>query len=153
MTAACPTFEEISSRAETTVAWAIHARRVRDGLLAVTIGTPVLGYLAHKLRQLNTTLKSGVLERLTDEQLKELAELLKQLDVYLAGIEKSAKDGGAFELPLLRISVRSIQGNAEDLRSILENIYLALDPSFHKAVSSAIDKLKLGVEERVSVLR
>jgi len=153
MTAACVTFEQIESSAASTVAWAIHARRIRDGFVALTFGAAILAYFAHKLEKLVITLRSGALSNLSDEQLIELAELLKQLNGYVLRLGPDFAASGVTEYSFLKPSIQSIQDSAEDLESILENIYLALDPGFHKAVSSAIDKMNLGVEARATLLR
>ena len=82
-----------------------------------------------------------------------MAELLKQLNSYVLRLGQEFRASGVTEYSFLRPSIHSIQNSAEDLESVLENIYLALDPGFHKAVSSAIDKLSLGVGERATMLR
>lgn len=150
MTVACAAFDQIESLTATSVALAIYARRARDGVLAFTVGRPLLALLNFRLNQLKIPLRSGALERLTDEQLKELAPLLKQLRTCLIRL---MADEGLRAHGSLGTSLRAIQESAEDFESIVEDIYLALDPEFHTAVNSAIVKLDFGFEERATVPR
>lgn len=150
MTAACITLDQIESRTATSVALAIYVRRARDGFVAVTLGRPLLALLVYRLNQLKVPLRSGTLEKLSDKELNEVAGLLKQLN---SSLMRLAQDEELRSHGSLKGALQSIQENIEDFESILENIYLTLDPGFHKGVSSAIDKLKLGVEERAAVLR
>jgi hypothetical protein len=150
MTASCIALDQIQSRTATSMALAIYARRVREGFFAFTCGRPLLFFLVSRVNQLNASLRSGALEKLSDEQLREVAGLLKQLHVYLVRLSQDERVNGYW---VMKSSLRSIQESAEDLESIIENIFLSLDPGFHKAVSSATEKLKLGAEERAAMLR
>jgi hypothetical protein len=146
MTAGCITFEVLEARAETSVGLAIFAKRMRDGLRSVISGAILLPLLAHKMDELACILKSGILERLSDQQLQELADLLKQLNALTKQVQPPV---GAPRL--IGRYFQRIQDRSEDFESVIENIYLALDPNFHKAVSSAIDKLHVGVEESATL--
>ena len=87
---------------------------------------------------------------MSPEQLNEVAALLKNLNNCLVRL---TEDGEVRSQKALKNALQSIERSIEDFDSILENIYLALDPMFAGAVSSAIGRLNLGVEERVTVLR
>lgn len=150
MSAACITLDQIESRTATSVVLAIYAKRLRDSFVAVTLCRPLLALLNLRLNQLRTPLKSGALDSLSPEQLSEVAALLKGLNSCLARL---TEDGEIRSHVALKGALQSIEQSIEDFDSILENIYLALDPAFHGAVSSAIERLKLGIEERVPVLR
>jgi len=150
MSAACITFDQIESRTATSVLLAIYAKRVRDSFVAVTLCWPLLALLNLRLSQLIIPLKSGALDNLSPEQLNEVAALLKGLNNRLVGL---TEDEGIRSQIALKGTLQSIAESIEDFDSILENIYLALDPAFHGAVSSAIERLNLGVEERVPVQR
>lgn len=150
MSAACITLDQIESRTATSVVLAIYAKRVRDSFVVVTLCWPLLALLNLRLNQLRTPLKSGALDSLSPEQLNEVAALLKGLNNCLVRL---TEDGEIRSHIALKGALQSIEQSIEDFDSILENIYLALDPAFHGAVSSAIERLKLGVEERVPVLR
>lgn len=142
MTAASFTFDQIESRTAVNLALASYVRRWRDGVISDVFGNLLLSVLVRRLDQLKVPLHSGFLEKLSDDQLREFSGLLKQLICALARVAAESA------------SKRSIiEENIEDFESILENIYLALDPSFHKAVSSAIDGLHVGVEDRATLLR
>jgi hypothetical protein len=148
MSAAAITFEVLEARAETSVGLAIFAKRMRDGLNSVISGAVLLPLLARKMDELACILKSGILERLSDQQLRELADLLKQLNALTRHVPRPVSTPRFIERYFQRIQDRS-----EDFESVIENIYLALDPNFHKAVSSAVDKLHLGVEESATLQR
>lgn len=150
MSAACITLDQIESRTATSVVLAIYAKRVRDSFVVVTLCWPLLALLNLRLNQLRTPLKSGALDSLSPEQLNEVAALLKGLNNCLVRL---TEDGEIRSHIALKGALQSIEQSIEDFDSILENIYLALDPAFHGTVSSAIERLKLGVEERVPVLR
>jgi len=150
MTAACITLDQIEARTATSVALAIYARRVQDTFVSIAVGKPLLGLLNLRLNQLKTPLRSGFLEKLSDEQLAEVAGLLKNLNACLLRL---AEDERLRTNYYLKSGIERIRENREDFESILENIYLTLDPGFHKAVSSAIDKLNLGVDDRAAMLR
>lgn len=150
MTAACTTFDQVEYRAATSVALANRARHVRDGFVAAILGKFLLALLTHKLDQLRQSLRSGSLDKLNQDQLQEVAALLKQLITSLLRlIEDSELRSHAF----LTADLAEIEEKVEGFESILENIYLALDPEFKIAVSSAIDQLRLGVEESAAVSR
>ena len=150
MTAACTTFDQIESRTATSVALAIYARRVRDGIVAVSLGKPLLKVLNFRLVQLKLPLRHGALDSFSTGQLTEFAGLLRNLNICLLRL---AEDTDVQSHSLLRSDIETVKEHVEDFESILESIYLALDPEFHKAVSSAIDKLNIGVEERAALLR
>jgi hypothetical protein len=153
MTAGCITFEDIESRAESSVALAIHARHIKDGLLAHTVGYLVFSVLAYKVNDLSSRLQTPVLEKCNDAQLSELADLLKQLVVRLVRITTQAEESDLERYAILRKPLQRIENSIEEFDSIIENVYLAINPDFHKAVSSAIDKLHLGVEESATLQR
>jgi hypothetical protein len=147
MTAACVAFNDIESRAVSTLALAMHVRRIRDGLLEAVVLTPLVALLINRTSALRNKLRGGVLEKLSDEQLKNLAIRLIDLNFTLREL---ARTGMIY--PVLRIPLHKIQESAEDFDSIVENIYLTLDPSFHRIIESAIEELRLpGVEERATV--
>jgi len=123
---------------------------MRDRFVAVTLAWPLLALLNLRLNQLKAPLKSGALDGLSPEQLNEVAALLKNLNNCLVRL---TEDGEVRSQKALKNALQSIERSIEDFDSILENIYLALDPMFAGAVSSAIGRLNLGVEERVTVLR
>lgn len=150
MSAACITLDQIESRTATSVVLAIYARRTRDGIVAATLGKTLFRLLNYRLNQLKIPLRSGALEQLSEEQLNEVAGIIKNLNICLLRL---AEDGEVRSHKCLKDQVESILESTEDFESILENIYLSLDPSFHKAVTSAIGKLNIGVEERATVLR
>lgn len=150
MTAACTTFDQVEFRAATSVALANRTRRVRDGFLAATLGKILLVFLNHKLGQLRESLRSGSLDNLSREQLQEVAALLKQLTTSLLRL---VEDSELQSHRVLAADLSETEHRVEGFESILENIYLALDPEFKIAVSSAIDQLRLGVEESATVSR
>lgn len=150
MTAACITLDQIESRTATNLALANYGRRVRYGIISVTFGKLLLSVLVHRLNQLKKQLQSGFLERLNEQQLQEFSGLLKQLICSLIRLSTNSRMSSHQSL---NPSIQAIQDSIEDFESILENIYLTLDPGFHKAVSSAIDGLSLGVEDRAILLR
>jgi hypothetical protein len=147
MTAACITFDEIESRAASTVALTLHLRRVRAWFFAFTLGAPGLSILDNKLSDLVKTLNCGILERASDEQLKELSELLRPLHFQLLKLPELVAQGGLDRFVIIRNRIRSIENRTEDVESILENVYLALNPDFRSAVSLAVEKLRPGVED------
>lgn len=150
MSAACITLDQIESRAATSTALAVYARRVRDGLVAAALARPLLQFLNYRLDQLNSQLRSGALDELSGEQLGEVTTHLKTLNISLLRL---GEDGNLRKHASLSAQLEKICASAEDFDSIMENIYLALDPSFHGAVSSAIEQLNLGVEERAALHR
>ena len=150
MTAACTTFDQIESRTATSVALAIYTRRVLDGFVATTLGRPLLLALGYRLAKLMGGLKSDALDKLTNEQLNEIGGLLKQLFTCLVRLVRSEELQSHRSL---RSSVRRIEENIEDLESVIENIYLALDPRFNSAMTSAIEKLGLRVEADATMSR
>ena len=150
MSADCITLDQIESRAATSLALAAYVRRVRDCFIAVSLAWPLLSVLNARLGQLTKALRSGSLDKLPDEDLKEIASLLKQLNSALVRLAQDAELGSHKSL---RGALESLQDSADDFESIIENIYLALDPGFHRAVDSAVDALQLRVEKRVPVLR
>jgi hypothetical protein len=150
MSAACITLDQIESRTATSVLLAIYAKRLRDSFVAVTLCWPLLSLLNLRLNQLKIPLKSGALDGLSPEQLNEVATLIKSLNNRLVELTEDQKIRSHIAI---KGTVQSIEHSIEDFDSILENIYLALDPAFRTAVSSAIEKLNLGAEESVPVLR
>lgn len=153
MSAATLTFEQIESRADSTVAWAIHARRVRDGVFACVICAPLVLIVKAKLHDLTRHLSSDVLEGLTDEQARKLADLLQQLSVRLTEINTALRDTGLCRFRILSAVLEKMESSHDDVDSIIENLRLSLNKDFRGAVSSAIDQLKIGVENRAPVLR
>ncbi len=141
MIAASITLDQIESRTAVSLTLATYVRRIRDGIMSDVIGGLLVTVLAHRLEQLKKPLRSGFLDNLSDEQLREFSGLLKQLICSLARVAEA--DRGRSKI---------ICEYTEDFESILENIYLALDPGFHKAVSLAIEKLDVGVNERATML-
>ena len=150
MDACCITLDQIESRTATSLALAIYARRLRDGFLALTVGFPILTLLNLRLSQLKTPLRSGALDSLSDEQLNEVAGLLKQLNASLVRIGQNEE---LRSQSILTKSLAEIEEYVEDFDSILENIYLSLSPDFHRVVSLAISRLGLEVEDRVTLPR
>ena len=141
MIAASLTLDQIESRTAVNLTLATYVRRIRDGIMSDAIGGLLLTVLVHRLEKLKKPLRSGFLDKLSDAQLQEFSGLLKQLICALVRVG---------EVDPTRSEV--IHGYIEDFESILENIHLALDPGFHKAVSLAIEKLDVGVNERASML-
>jgi hypothetical protein len=141
MIAASITLDQIESRTAVNLALASYVRRIRDGIVSNVIGNVLLSLLIHRLEKLKSPLQSGFLDKLSDEQLKEFSGLLKQLICALVRVTESDS-----------AKSRVIHEYIEDFESILENIHLALDPGFHKAVSLAIEKLDAGVNERADML-
>jgi len=152
MTAACITFEQIEDRAENSLALAIWAKRVSATALAFVVGNGLMAFLATSLKNLDQVLTTEALERFSPEQLRDLAsklkELLPRLTRLCAGIQSSPMN--KLLLPGL---IKDICETAENLESALENIQFALRPEFHDAVSSAIDRLRLGAETSASMSR
>lgn len=153
MTAGCITFEELESRTESSVALAIHARHVKDSVFAYTLGYFLLSFLASKVSDLRDRLKTPNLEKCNDEQLTELAELLKQLARWLSKLTDDAATVGLRNFIVLRKPLKRIEECADDFESIVENIYLAINPEFHTVATSAIDKLSAGAEDCATMLR
>jgi|HubBroStandDraft_4_1064222.scaffolds.fasta_scaffold386375_1 hypothetical protein len=153
MTTAIITFEEIEARTENTVAFAIFAKRIRDHVQAFTIGALFLPFFANRLTGLSRALKSGVLDNCSDEQLRELAELLKQLNSQVLKLNAEANASGISSVSTVSGALHRISESSEDFKDILEGIYLTLDPSFNKVMSNAVDRLNLGVKESASVSR
>jgi len=151
MNAGCITFEDLESRTESTVALAIHARHIKDGILAHTVGYLLLAVLSRKVANLNKHLRTPELEKCTDEQLSNLADLIKQLIARLAKIVSHIRQSDVNNFTIVERQLDKIEDNIEDLESIVENIYLAVNPEFHNVVSSAIRKLGIGVEERATL--
>jgi hypothetical protein len=149
MAADCTTFDQIESRTATSVALAIYSRRVRDSIVAIALGNPLLKVLNLRLSQLKIPLRCGALEKFSPEQLSEVAVLLKSLNASLRRLDDSGFNSHRY----VRAQLDKVAENVDDFESILENIYLALDPGFKKAVSSAISKLNIGVEESAAMLR
>lgn len=147
---ACITLDQIESRTATSLAIAIYTRRVRDGFVALIFGKPALAFLNFRLKQLKMPLRVGALDNLSNEQLSEVAILLKQLN---AALVRLVENGELRSHGFLTKTMVQIEDNVEDFESILENIYLSLNPDFHGVVSSAIEKLHLGVGERVAMSR
>lgn len=153
MNAGCITFEDLEYRAESTVALAIHARHIKDGVLAHTVGYVVLAILSRKVSDLNRHLRTPELEKCTDEQLSELADLLKQLNARLVRIVSQVRQADAHRFAIVERQLAKLENAIEDLESIIENVYLAINPEFRTVVSSAIQKLGIGVEERAALSR
>lgn len=150
MTAVCATFDQIESRTAISLSLAIQARRMRERVSAATVGRALLFVLNHKLTKLTVVLRSGALEHLEEEKLREVAGLLKPLHACLLRL---TQDSELKSYASLTTALSQVEYNKETVESVLENIYLSLDPKFRKAVTLAINKLDLGVEERAAVLR
>lgn len=150
MTADCITLDQIESRAATSQALASYTRRLRDGIIAATICRTLLKILNSKLEQLKFPLRKGALDRLSPDELAEVATLLKALNIQLL---RMADDSVLRSYRSLNKELEKVCESVEDLESILENIYLALDPVFHETMGSAIEKLDLGVEQRAALSR
>jgi hypothetical protein len=153
MTTVTPTFQEIEARTETAVAFAILAKRIRDHVQAIMIGSFVLPLLARRLEALSRGFKSGVLDQCTEKELGELAELLRQLHSQVLKLTDDADSSGISNVGTVSGALLRIRETNEDLHDILEGIYLTLDSGFHKVMSSAIDKLNLGVKESATLPR
>jgi len=153
MTPGCITFEEIESRAESTLALAIHARRAKENVLAHTILFPLLVFLNRKLNELTHGLSVASLEKCNDEQLREVADLLKQVHVWLEKLLLGAEQSEMYRFKVIQKQFKRIANGCEDLESIVENIHLAINPTFHKVVSSALAQLTVGVDENADLLR
>jgi hypothetical protein len=147
MTAACPTFDQIENRTESTLALVIWAKRASDTTLAVVAGNMLLALLSHYLRRLDEVLSTKVLEQFSNEQLADLATKLKELLSRLVPLCSRIESSHAqkFLLPHL---VSRVCKSTEDLESTLENISFALRPEFRDVISAAIDKLGLKAEAR-----
>src|SRR5215469_13062789 len=147
MPTGCITFEEIESRAESTLALAIYARRAKENVLAHTVLLPLLAYLNRELGKLTLALKTPSIETWNDEQLAELADLLKQIHAFLGKLLLGAEQSNLYRFKAVQKQFKRIEDRCEDLESIVENIHLATNPTFHKVVSSALAQLNVGVDE------
>ena len=146
MTAGCITFDEIESRTESTVALAIYARQVQAGFWAYAIGVPLLHILNTRLDDLKASLDTAFLNKLNDEQMIELSDLLKQLHSRLERIVSTQS-----QFKHVKKNLERIEDSAEDLESIVENIHLAVNQGFHKVVSSAISNLNVEAGESATM--
>ncbi len=153
MTAGCITFEQIESRAESTLALAIHVRRAKENVLAHTVLLPLLAYLNRELNKLITALKTPSVETCNDEQLVELADLLKQIHAFLGKLLLGAEQSNLYRFKAVQKRFKRIEDRCEDLESIIENIHLAVNPTFHKVVSSALAQLNVKIDENATLLR
>lgn len=151
MTAGCITFEEVESRAESTVALAIFARRVQEGFWAHAVGVPLLHFLNTKLDDLKLRLSTPFLDKLNDDQMLELSDLLKQLHARLERVVSVSRQSRLDKYKHVKKNLDRIEDSAEDFESIVENIHLAVNPTFHNVVSSAISKLKTEVGESAAM--
>jgi len=150
MTAACITLDQIESRAATSAVLASYVRRVPDRIIAATVGRAILKFLNTRLEQLKEPLRKGSLDELSSEELVEVATLLKALNISLL---RMGEDQALRSHRSLKVELEKVCESVEDFESILENIYLALDPGFHGTVATAIEKLDLGVERRATLSR
>jgi hypothetical protein len=153
MTSACLTFDEIESQTVSAMALAFRARQIKDGLLSATISIPLLLLLANRSNKLHELLRSGVLDKMSDDQLKNLACRLLDFNRALKRVSDHAEVTGIGRHHLVKPALQRIRENLDNFDSTIENIYLALDPAFREAIDLAVDKLNLGVEERAAVLR
>jgi len=153
MTAGCITFEQIESRAESTLALAIYARRAKENVLAHTVLLPLVAFLNRELDKLTTALKTPAVETCNDEQLTEIADLLKQIHTFLGKLLFGAEQSNLYRFKAVRKQFKRIEDRCEDLESIIENIHLAINPTFHKVVSSALAQLNVGADENATLLR
>lgn len=152
MTAGCITFEEIESRAESTLALAIHVRRAKENVFAHTVLLPLVVYLNRELNKLTIALKTPSVETYNDEQLVELAALLKQIHAFLGKLLLGAEQSNVYRFKAVQRQFERIEDRCEDLESIIENIHLAINPTFHKVVSSALAQLSVR-DENAALLR
>lgn len=153
MTASCITFEEIESRAASTLALAIYARRAKEHVLAHTVLLPLVAYLNRDLNKLTIALKTPSVEACNDQQLVELANLLKYIHAFLGKLLLGAEQSNAYRFKAVQRQFKRIDDRREDLESIIENIHLAINPTFHKVVSSALAQLDVRVDENAALLR
>lgn len=150
MTAAAITFEQIEDRAEDSLALTIWAKRASDTALAVVVGNTLVAILSVSLKKFDRVLATEALERLSQEQLKELAGKLKELLPRLTRLCSELRSIQKYKL-LVPSLINSVCETTENLESVLENISFALRPDFHNAVSSAIDRLGVGAETSATV--
>lgn len=153
MTAGCITFEEIESRAASTLALAIYARRAKEHVLAHTVLLPLVAYLNRDLNKLTLALKTPSVEACNDQQLVELANLLKYIHAFLGKLVLGAEQSNVYRFKAVQRQFKRIDDRREDLESIIENIHLAINPTFHKVVSSALAQLDVRVDENAALLR
>lgn len=153
MTAGCITFEEIESRAASTLALAIYARRAKEHVLAHTVLLPLVAYLNRELNKLTIALKTPSVETCNDQQLVELANLLKYIHAFLGKLLLGAEQSNVYRFKAVQRQFKQIEDRCEDLESIIENIHLAINPAFHKVVSSALAQLDVRVDENAALLR
>jgi hypothetical protein len=149
MTAASITFEQIEERAETSLAWAIWAKRASATALSVVVGNAFLAVLAGSLKSLDQALTTEALEKLSPEQLKDLSVKLKELLPRLNSLCGDVKTEHLRKFFFTGL-VNQVCEAAEDLESAHETIRFALRPDFNSTLTSAIERLKLGAENSAS---
>jgi len=149
MTAACIPFEQIEDRAESSLAWAIWARRASQTAFATVAGNILLAILSASLRNLDGCLTTEALEQLSPERLREIGVRLKELLLRLTGLCSAIESSSGTRI-FIRSLVSDVCETAKNLESVSENIDFALRPEFKSAMESAIDRLRLGAEDSVS---
>ena len=119
--------------------------------MAYAVGAPLLHFLARKLDELQACLTTEALEQCNDDQLREIAEQLRLINARLVRLLSSTKQSGLYKHKAFKNTLPRIEARSEDLESLIEDIYLAVNPNFHKVVSSAVAKLGIGVEESATL--
>jgi len=149
MTAACIPFEQIEDRAETSLAWAIWARRASQTAFATIAGNILLAILAASLKNLDGSLTTEALEQLPPDRLRDISVKLKELLLRLTSLCSAIESSTAGKIFVSSL-VNDVCETTKNLESVSENIQFALRPEFKSAMESAIDRLRLGAEHSVS---
>jgi len=120
--------------------------------LAAVVGNMFLAILSANLKGLHGVLTTEALEKFSPDQLKELSVKLKELMPRFTRLCSEIESSDMKKI-LLQNLVSSVSESTEDLDSVLENINFSLRPDFQDAISSAIDRLRLGAEASATVPR
>lgn len=141
MAAASLTFEQIESSTGKTYAFAVFAEHARTGI-SVAFRIFALFLLAKRLKKLiSVGLSSQSLERLTEDQAKELLPLIRNLHTQLVRLSKSCPPD-VERIPLLSASVNIIEESAEELDEVLEDLVLMHDTEFNSLISRSVAEVR-----------
>jgi hypothetical protein len=79
--------------------------------------------------------------------------LLKQIHAFLGKLLLGAEQSNVYRFKAVQRQFKRIEDRCEDLESAVENIHLAINPTFHEVVSSALAQLNVKVDDNAAMFR
>ena len=140
---ALPIFQHLEANASAAVARVdrVKGRHFLAGLLCAPM-MPSLAILSRELRKGIQYLNSEESDRLSVDELRQVAHQLNQVHGKLRKLLNASEVLGLRRLPLYRHFLDEIDGRTDHLGSIAEGLYMSLNADFREALVKTAEELE-----------